>query len=171
MDATDLRTARSQCRATTRPHAAPMAQKSVPSSPRQVRIVPSSPSSSAKVSTTCGTGPRTTRKSMRSGGCKADGLDSRRHPALDRREVRGEDHVRTALPHLERALERSRSSTEIRGCDHVEHDLTRRRDREALALWLCCYQHGGSRHKRTKLDREKRRFNAVVERHRDAYGM
>src|SRR3954452_729907 len=80
----ERRTARSHSRATRPPHQLPAAQKSVPSSPCQVNSVTASVSARANDSDTCGTGPRTTRKWMRSGRSKRTGstVVTRRRPTV-----------------------------------------------------------------------------------------
>jgi hypothetical protein len=69
-DRSECATARSQRSATRSPHQRPSAHRSVPSSPRYSSSVPSSTPRSSNVSSTCGTGPRSSRKSIRVGGVK-----------------------------------------------------------------------------------------------------
>src|SRR5204863_441498 len=63
-------TACSHGRATTVPHNLPTSQRSVPSSPLYSTSVSPCASRSSNVSSTCGTGPRSSRKATRSGRSK-----------------------------------------------------------------------------------------------------
>ena len=59
---------------------------------------------------------------------EANRLERRRHERADRGVVLGEHHVVASLEHAQLGLERSWRPAEVRGRDHLEHELSRSGD-------------------------------------------
>jgi len=129
----DIRTACVHARTILPPHQAPIAHRSVPSSPCHRSSVPASFAVSRNDSRRCRHRAANEAEVDPVGALEADRLERCRDPTLHVGEVRGEHHVAAPLPHLELVGERARRLAEVGAGDHVEHNLPRRADR--LQQW------------------------------------